>query len=284
MTQIRNVSGTAFVVAEFRAEENRQDSPLYQDWIVELFLNQDSRHAAGLVEASFPPAKDLVRIRTKYLDDMLEKQIASHFRQVVVLGAGLDTRAVRKRAAGVRYFEIDDAATLKMKQTRYEELRIDAEVTFIPGNYVTDGVIALLKQNGFDADLPTYFIWEGNTMYLPLQSVKQTLAELRTHVARFCVSFDYMDEAVIARTTGDAGITRLVDSFAEMGAPWVTGIGDVHGLAGELSLAVVENVTTSELRQQYWPDRPAESAIFRYYSLCTLASSRGDAFDRQLSA
>jgi methyltransferase (TIGR00027 family) len=272
MTQIRNVSGTAFVVAEFRAEENRQDSPLYQDWIVELFLNQDSRHAAGLVEASFPPAKDLVRIRTKYLDDMLEKQIASHFRQVVVLGAGLDTRAVRKRAAGVRYFEIDDAATLKMKQTRYEELHIDADVTFIPGNYVTDGVIALLKQNGFDADLPTYFIWEGNTMYLPLDSIKHLLAELRVHVKRFRLSFDYMSESVIAKTTGDPAITKLVESFANMGAPWISGIRDVGTLARELSLNVIENFKTSELYHRYSLRRPMTSPIFGFYAVCTVGS------------
>src|SRR5262245_12293360 len=129
MAQIKNVSGTAFVVAEFRAEENRQDDPLYQDWIVELFLSADTRQAAELVAASFPQARDLVRIRTKYLDDMLDKQIDSHFRQVVILGAGLDTRAIRKRVAGVRYFEIDDAATLTLKQTCYQQQRIDADLT-----------------------------------------------------------------------------------------------------------------------------------------------------------
>ena len=98
MAQIKNVSGTAFVVAEFRAEENREATPLYQDSVVGLFLSEESRKAAGRVAASFPPVKDLVKIRTKYFDDMLEKQILSKFRQVVILGAGLDTRAVRKPA------------------------------------------------------------------------------------------------------------------------------------------------------------------------------------------
>ena len=134
---------------------------------------------------------------------MLEKHLVSHFRQVVILGAGLDTRAVRKQAAGVTYFEIDDAATLKLKQTCYEEQGIDVNVKFIPGNYVTDGLIELLKQNDFDFDLPTYFVWEGNTMYLPLDSVKHTLSELRRYVKRFGLSFDYMAEAVISKTTGD---------------------------------------------------------------------------------
>ena len=83
--EINNVSGTAFVVAEFRAEENNEVHPLYRDSIVRFFLNEDSKQAAGRIAASFPPAKDLVKIRTKYFDDMLERQILSGCRQVVLL-------------------------------------------------------------------------------------------------------------------------------------------------------------------------------------------------------
>jgi methyltransferase (TIGR00027 family) len=270
MSRIKDVSGTAFVVAEFRAEENREVAPLYRDSVVGLFLSEESRYAAGLVAASFPPVKDLVKIRTKYFDDVLEKHILSHFRQVVILGAGLDTRAVRKQAAGVTYFEIDDAATLKLKQACYEQEGIDVNVKFISGNYVADGLIDLLKQNDFDFDLPTYFIWEGNTMYLPLDSVKQILTEIRTYVKRFGLSFDYMAEAVISKTTGDSGITSLVESFATMGAPWLSGIRDIHVLARELRLNLVENFKTSELYQAYWLGRPMTSPIFGFYSVCTL--------------
>jgi len=113
---IENVSGTAFVVAEFRAEENTEPAPLYADPIVGLFLTDDSKRAAERVAASFPPARDLVRIRTKYLDDMLDTQLRSNVRQVVILGAGLDARAVRKHSPAVSDFEIDDPATLRLKQ------------------------------------------------------------------------------------------------------------------------------------------------------------------------
>jgi hypothetical protein len=54
-------------------------------------------------------------------------------------------------------------------------------------------------------------------MYLPLDSVKQLLAELRRYVKRFRLSFDYMAEAVISKTTGDSGITSLVESFGDDG-------------------------------------------------------------------
>lgn len=272
MTRIKNVSGTAFVVAEFRAEENRVAEPLYQDPVVGLFLDEDTRYAAGLVESNFPQVKDLVRIRTRYLDDVLDEHIKSGVSQIAILGAGLDTRAARKKSPGVTYFEIDDEETLALKQSRYKQHDIDADVTFIPGNYVTDGLVDLLVENDFDLDAPTYFIWEGNTMYLTLASVKDILTELRTYVSRFSVSFDYMAESVIAKTTGDPGVTSLVEAFASMGAPWQSGIRDVRALARELSLDVVENVETSKLYRRYWAGRPMTSPIFNYYSLCTLTS------------
>jgi methyltransferase (TIGR00027 family) len=270
MAQIRNVSGTAFVVAEFRAAENRAAAPLYRDPIVEWFLDDATRYAAGFVEKSFPQVKDLVRIRTKYLDDVLDRHIQSGISQVAILGAGLDTRAVRKQAPGVTYFEIDDPATLALKQTRYHEQGIELTARFIPGNYVTDGLADLLAANGFDFDAPSYFIWEGNTMYLPLDSVKQVLREITRHVNRFRMSFDYMADAVVSKTTGDPVITRFVDSFASMGAPWVSGIRDVQALARELRLTLIDNVKASELYRTYGLGRPMTSQIFGFYSVCTL--------------
>jgi methyltransferase (TIGR00027 family) len=272
MAAIKSVSGTAFVVAEFRADENRAANPLYRDSIVELFLDDDTLRASRLVADSFPPVKDMVKVRTRYFDDTLEKQILAGFRQVVILGSGLDTRSVRKQTPGVTYFEIDDAATLKLKQACYEQHGIDANVKFIPGNYVADGLIDLLKQNEFDFDLPTVFIWEGNIMYLPLQSAKLILAELKKSVKRFTLSFDYLTEPVIAKTTGDAGITSLVESFEKMGAPWLSGISDIQRFAGELTLKVIENFKTAELYKKYSPGRPITSPIFDNYSVCTLES------------
>jgi methyltransferase (TIGR00027 family) len=272
MSEIRNVSGTAFVVAEYRAEENSEETPLYEDHVVGLFLSEESRSAARRVALRYPPVKDMVKIRTKYFDDTLEKHLLLGCRQVVILGAGLDTRSVRKQSPGVKYFEIDDPATLNLKQARYAERGIDVNLTFIPANYVTDGLIELLKQNGFDAARPSYFLWEGNVMYLPLETVRHLFDELRTHVKSFRLSCDYFAEAVITKTTGDEGIATLVDSFAAMGAPWLSGIRDIQEFARELRLEILEHFTTSELFHSYRHGHPIVAPIFDYYSVCTLSS------------
>ena len=135
---------------------------------------------------------------------------------------------------------------------------------------MSDGLIELLAANGFDFDLPTYIIWEGNTMYLPLDTVKGTLTELRDYLGRFRVSFDYMAEAVVSMSTGDSGVTSFASSFAAMGAPWLTGIDDIWRLARDLDLSVIENCRASDLLSVYRPGGSITSPIFHLFSVCTL--------------
>ena len=230
MSTIEDVSGTAFVVAEYRAEENQEREPIYTDHVVGLFLSDESREAADRVSLRFPAVSGMVKTRTRYFDDMLDLQIAAGIGQVVILGAGLDTRAVRKQTPGVRYFEIDDPATMALKRRCYEDACIDSGVTLIPGNYVTDDFIGLLRRHGFEFDVPTYLIWEGNVMYMPLADDKATMRQLKRHLKQFRLSFDYLSEAVISKTTGDAKLTTLVESFEALRAPWVSGIDDIQRL------------------------------------------------------
>jgi len=163
---------------------------------------------------------------------------------------------VRKQSDGVAYFEIDDANNLSFKQARLAESGIGAPIKFIPGNYVADGVLPLLEANGFKCDVPTFFIWEGNTMYLTRDAVMKVLTEFRERVPAFRLSFDYMSEEVIAYATGDRGTSGFVERFAAMGAPWHFGLNDLGALAEEAAMSVVDAVTVTELHRAYWPGRP----------------------------
>jgi methyltransferase (TIGR00027 family) len=275
LTKIQDVTGTVFIVAEFRAQENAEAHPLYRDPIVPLFLNDRTRQAAERIAAGFPPGVKGVKLRTRYFDDHLDAQLGNDCRQVVILGAGLDTRGVRKQVPGVTYFEIDDADTISFKQARLAEAGIEAPIVFIAGNYVTDGLLQLLDANGFDFDLPTYVIWEGNTMYLNRPAVLKVLTDLRSSVGEFAISFDYLTETVIDYATGDEQTTAFVRRFAEMGAPWSFGIDDLGALAGDAGLIVVDKIKTADLYRTFWPGQPLDSIWFDHYSLCTLAPGEG---------
>jgi O-methyltransferase involved in polyketide biosynthesis len=88
---------------------------------------------------------------------------------------------VRKQTDGVAFFEIDDASTLEFKKARLAANGFNAR-GFIPGNYVASGVLPLLQSNGFDPDLPSFFIWEGNTMYLTRGAAMKVLDDFRKSV------------------------------------------------------------------------------------------------------
>jgi methyltransferase (TIGR00027 family) len=242
MTAIKDVTGTAFIVAEFRVEENNEAHPLYVDHVVPLFLSDTTRAAARAIQQDFPPAGKNLRLRTRYFDDRLDTAIAQGCRQVVILGAGLDTRAVRKSAPGVVFFEIDDAATLSFKRERLAAGGIAEPAVLIPGDYVADGVLKLLERNGFSRDVPAR------------PAVMAVLRELASGVSRFSISLDYMDEQIIDRTTGDQPTSDFVARFAAMGAPWSFGCNDVHPLADEAGLTVVDVVSLAELHHTFWPD------------------------------
>ena len=169
----------------------------------------------------------------------------------------------------------DDADTISFKWASLAEAGIEAPIVFIAGNYVTDGLLQLLDANGFDFDLPTYVIWEGNTMYLNRPAVLKVLTDLRSSVGEFAISFDYLTETVIDYATGDEQTTAFVRRFAEMGAPWSFGIDDLGALAGDAGLIVVDKIKTADLYRTFWPGRPLDSIWFDHYSLCTLAPGEG---------
>lgn len=270
MAEIQNVTGTAFIVAEFRADENKECDPLYKDEFVELFLDAATNQAAVDMAAAFTPLKEIVKIRTRYLDDKLDERFRSGCRQVVILGAGLDTRSARKRSPGVTYFEIDHPSTLSFKKARFELANIYTDTKFIYGDYVSDNLINMLEDNEFNFDLQTHLIWEGNTMYLTAESMHHVMAGLSNNIVNFTLSFDYMTEAIIDMTTGDTEITAMAQRFAAMGAPWTYGIGNIHEVAAKADMIVVDNHTSAALRRIYRPNRPIDSPLYEHYSLCTL--------------
>lgn len=273
MSENKNVRGSAFIIGEFRAEENEEAAPLYRDEIVKFFLNDQTKKTADHVAQNFPAAKEMIKLRTKYFDDALLNQIALGYKQVVILGSGLDTRAVRKNIEEVTYFEIDDNKTLELKETILKEHKIIANVRYIPGDYVKDDLISLLRQNQFRFEIPTFFLWEGNTTLLQPENITFVLKRIRANVNSFRLSFDYMSDKIISRTTGYQDINDYIDKYENLYAPWITGFENIEPLAKSLNLKVIENYSTADLHNKYRPERSLESNIFKFYFVCTLEKS-----------
>jgi methyltransferase (TIGR00027 family) len=123
-----------------------------------------------------------VAMRSRYTEDELGKAIARGVRQYVILGAGLDSFAYRRRdlVEVLRVFEVDHPATQQWKRTRLRELQIELppNLTFIPINFEQQTLTEALRAGGYRPEEPAFFSWLGVIGYLTEEATFKTLREV----------------------------------------------------------------------------------------------------------
>jgi methyltransferase (TIGR00027 family) len=126
----------------------------------------------------FLPWIDSLLLRVAFIDAVLAE---AKPRQVVILGAGLDTRSWRLEALrGARVFEVDFPATQAFKRNRVSRIGEPiADVVYVPVDFTRDDLASSLRGAGFDPATPTVWIWEGVIMYLDDAALRGTLAAIR---------------------------------------------------------------------------------------------------------
>lgn len=120
--------------------------------------------------------------RTLYFDEILERA-QDDVDQFVIMGAGFDTRCYGQlKNRGLTCFELDQANTQHIKRDSLKRAAIDAShVHFIEVNFATEQWFEKLKAAGYDSNKKTIFLWEGVTLYLGEQDVRNTLRQMRSH-------------------------------------------------------------------------------------------------------
>jgi methyltransferase (TIGR00027 family) len=134
--------------------------------------------------------------RTRYIDEQLLKAIENGITQVVILGAGYDTRASRftQELKDATVFEVDLPSTQKVKLERMEaaEIRSSKQTTYIAHDFNIHAIDESLMSNGFRFDKPAFFIWEGVSYYLREKAVQDVFKLVSEQCAKgSCIVFDY---------------------------------------------------------------------------------------------
>jgi methyltransferase (TIGR00027 family) len=135
----------------------------------------------------FGPIRGLegeVLARSRYVEEALEARLSAGLAQVIVLGAGFDTTALRHAGSRCRFFEVDHPATQADKRailSRHPDLR--ANLTFVPVDFGKDDLADALLAAGFDSSRPALVSWLGVTMYLEQRVTMSTLVTLRRVLA-----------------------------------------------------------------------------------------------------
>lgn len=191
------VSATAVGVAAIRAAEAARTDALFADPLADAFVRAaGTRWGPG---TDPPPPERVaalimwVRVRTRFLDDVVLDACANGCRQIVTLGAGLDARAFRlDLPADGRLFELDLSEILAFKQSvlRGEQHTPACERIVVPTDLTGDWTGAL-HDAGFDGALTTTWIAEGLLVYLPEQrreAVIDNVTDLSSPGSRLAVT------------------------------------------------------------------------------------------------
>ncbi|WP_324715348.1 SAM-dependent methyltransferase [Carboxydochorda subterranea] len=127
------------------------------------------RVAVRRMEGMLPGLYGAQVCRTRYIDDVVQSGTGHGIDQLVLLGAGLDTRPYRlPGVGGVTVFELDLPALQVRKQARLRNcLRsLPDNVRFVPVDFDVDDLGTILAKAGFDRSRPAVFVWEGVTQYI----------------------------------------------------------------------------------------------------------------------
>ena len=136
----------------------------------------------------------LIACRKRYIDDKLEEALGS-VDSVVILGAGMDTRAYRiARRSDVPVFEVDLPVNIERKKTAVQRAigAPPASVHLVPLDFEREDLIGALTERGHRTDARTFFIWEGVTQYLTEDAVRATLGALQASPGGSRLVFTYI--------------------------------------------------------------------------------------------
>jgi methyltransferase (TIGR00027 family) len=154
--------------------------------------------------------------RTRFFDEAMLRYL-DQIEQVVILGAGWDTRAYElARREGVRVYEVDEAETQTQKRESLEKANIDTtQVIFVAGDLNTEPLLDALHRTDLNADEPAFILMEGVTYYLEAEAVIGILQTVATGLARgSAIAFDYAGQHIVE---GDASrFYRFVVPMSEV--------------------------------------------------------------------
>jgi methyltransferase (TIGR00027 family) len=263
-------SRTAQHNALFRAIEQGLPHPLFQDPWARRFLRGRYRLVAGLpapflaraIDRRWPGPRAAVCVRTRYIDDAIGERTSAGLDQLVLLGAGFDSRAHRLPGIDrVRVFEVDHPTTQAMKRNVVG--RPPAHVVYVPFDFSRDRLAEVLAGGGFEAGRRTLFVWEGVTNYLDEASVDATLRFVAGSGTDLI--FTYIDRTILDGAPRFEGAAESMAYVRRLGEPFTFGFDPAAlplSLRGR-GLELLEDLSLAAAAERYYAvGRPPVSAFY----------------------
>ena len=273
--QKNNPSRTAQYMALFRAIETVRPSQkrLFNDPFAMIFLDNKLKLTVKISSIPFlrrlifkiiqnkaPGALSSGIARTKYIDDLLEQTIADGVKQVIILGAGYDTRALRLDfLKNVSIIEIDhpDTSNIKIKKLENTIGNLPTNVKYYQIDFKKQNLTDLATEYHLNLDIPTTIIWEGVTNYLNQDSVNKTFEFIQKFSDKTYIIFTYIEKLVLENPEAFQGTGKLFKNLKKNEEPYTFGIqpNKLSEYLNNFDLTLIENKSANEYRNKYLPER-----------------------------
>ncbi len=229
---------------------------------------------SGYAEWAGPGVQGFLVARCRYIDDLLDDCLKAGLQQLVILGAGYDSRAYRFDLLkhGVQAYEVDHPATqqVKIKKVRQIFGELPAQVTFVGVDFNRETLEQRLLSSGFDEDKKSFFIWEGVVMYLTPEAVDGTLRFIRQHSAPGSqVVFDYIYSALLDGSVrhGEVSRMRRARRFSGEGLTLSIPEGKAQEFLEQRGFSSVKDMPSEALHERYFTGPNARRKVAWGYGI-----------------
>ena len=256
-------SRTAWAAAVHRAAHQiAEQGRIFSDPLALRILGKDGEAAAR--ESAADPARRRMRIfiavRTRLAEDWLAAAVERGVRQLVVLGAGLDTYAYRSPFADrLRVFEVDHPATQAWKRERLQAAGIGAPnwLSFAPVDFERETLSAGLEAAGFDQGRQSFFMWLGVVPYLSEETIWSTLSFIAGLPNGAHVVFDYSNPPDQLAPEARAYHDRRAARVEAAGESWVSyfDAAELRAKLISVGFSPIEDLGPRQIAELYFPSR-----------------------------
>jgi methyltransferase (TIGR00027 family) len=210
-------SRTAFSAARYRAAHQiLEQGRIFTDPLAVRILGVPEEQL--LADAPRRAMRVFIAARTRFAEDALAGATRHGVRNLVVLGAGLDTFAYRNPHPGLRVIEVDHPDTQAWKRDRLAgaDIPIPPDVTYLGVDFERESLADRLTLDG-----PAFFLWLGVVPYLTRAGFDETLKVVAARPGNEVV-FDYAQSPERMSPERRAALEARADRVARIGEPWLT--------------------------------------------------------------
>jgi methyltransferase (TIGR00027 family) len=223
-----------------------------------------------VIDNRWPGVRSSVVARTRLIDDAIASSLGEKPEQLVILGAGFDSRAYR--LAGLRditVFEVDHPDTQTTKRQALERVLsgLPKHVRFVAVDFNQRDLESVMPAAGYRESARTFILWEGVTNYLTEAAVDTTLRWCARASPGSLLIFTYVHRDVLTRPGAFIGTERLFASLAKVGEKLTFGMepGKLPEFLAKRGLSLESDVGAAEYRERYFKDAARNMRGHEFY-------------------